>query len=193
MTEDELIDAIRATLGGREVPAPATAEAIAEMEAACGHALPPLLVRVLTQVANGGFGPRDRCYGVRGHDRHSSDLFADLTEAATEIAADPHGWFPWRPPLVEWGCAIFTLIDVSDPAGALWGWDPNVCCLTHALFPLDQDLRQLLEESVALYDPDPYTAYPSPFYSGYFADLRAVREVRGRCGPLVWRDGRIVV
>lgn len=182
MTEDDLIEALRVRINGDDVPAPATPEAIAETEAACGHALPPLLVRVLTEVANGGIGPGEGIYGVQGHDWFSSEIFADMTEAAHASIEDPE-WARrrWALPLIDWGCAIMTLIDCRDPAGPLWGWDPNLCCLDHALFPLDQTLGTMLEESLT-------GDYPEPFYAGYADGLRASRS---ECGPVLWEHGRV--
>src|SRR5258708_13947348 len=87
----------------------------------------------------------------------------------------------WCLPLIDWGCAIMTLIDCRDPARALWGWDPNLCCLDHALFPLDQHLAQMLEESLT-------AQYPEPFYAGHFADLRRIAP---GCGPLAWEHGGV--
>jgi len=181
MTEDELVEALRSSVSHREVVPPATREAIAEAEAACGYSLPSLLTRLLTQVANGGFGPRRGVAGVRGHEWRCLDMFEDMTEAA-RMAADAPEWGQrrWILPLKDWGCAIMTWIDCRDPSGPLWGWDPNLCCLEHAFFPLDQSLAQMLEESL---DSD----YPEPFYAGYFADLRRT----GGCEPLVWKNGRI--
>jgi hypothetical protein len=182
MTEDELIEALQARLGDRDVPAPAAPDAIAETEAACGYPLPPLLTRVLTEVANGGVGPRESLYGVRGHDWYSSDIFADMTEAAQASAEDEEwGRRRWALPLIDWGCAIMTLVDCRDPAGPLWGWDPNLCCLDHALFPLDQTLGAMLEESLA-------GDYPEPFYTGYGAGLRASEP---GCVPVLWESGRV--
>jgi len=82
VTEDELIDAIRRSVAAREVPQPAVRETISETEQITGYGLPPLLVRLLMEVANGGFGPRRGVYGVRGHDGFSADIFTDMTEAA---------------------------------------------------------------------------------------------------------------
>jgi hypothetical protein len=184
MTEDEQVTALRAVAADRRAPVPAAREAIVETEAACGFTLPPLLVRLLTEVANGGFGPRRGIYGVRGHDWFSSDIFADMTEAAYASIDDPV-WSQrrWLLPLLDWGCAIMTLIDCRDPAGALWGWDPNLCCLEHALFPLDQTLGEMLELSLT-------ASYPEPFYAGYSADLR---RSTGGCASPAWHGGRIKV
>ena len=182
VTEGELVDAIRNDVFHRDVPRPATREAVAETEAACGYRLPPLLVRLLTEVANGGFGPRVAAYGVRGHDWHCTDIFADMTDAALAAVDDPDwGKRRWCLPLIDWGCAIMTLIDCRDPSGPLWGWDPNLCCLEHALFPLDQSLTQMLKEALT-------AEYPEPFYARYFADLRRAEP---GCAPLEWENGRV--
>ncbi|MFI5681238.1 SMI1/KNR4 family protein [Streptomyces cellulosae] len=139
-------------------------------------------MRLLTEVANGGFGPRGALYGVRGHDWHCTDTFADMTDAALAAVDDPDwGKRRWCLPLIDWGGAIMTLIDCRDPSGPLWGWDPNLCCLEHALFPLDQTLTQMLEEALT-------AEYPEPFYGGYFADLRGTGP---GCAPLEWVDGRV--
>lgn len=150
MTEDELVEAIRRTVAGRSVPPPATREAIAETEAACGYSLPPLLVRLLTEVANGGFGPLNAVYGVRGHNWHSSEHFPDMTEAAIEAVDDPEwGQRRWCLPLIDWGCGMVTLIDCRDPSGRLWGWDAE-------LFPLNQNLAEMLEHALTTGDDQPF-------------------------------------
>jgi hypothetical protein len=180
--EDELVEAIRGAVSGRSVPEAATREAIAETEAASGYPLPPLLTRLFTEVANGGFGPNGAVYGVRGHNWHKTDLFPDMTEAALAAVADPD-WSQrrWCLPLIDWGCAISTMIDCREPSGPLWGWDPNLCCLDHAFFPLDQNLASMLAEALT-------AQYPEPFYPGYFADLR---KANSECAPTEWTNGRI--
>ncbi|WP_030273851.1 hypothetical protein [Streptomyces sp. NRRL B-24484] len=47
-------------------------------------------------------------------------------------------------PLLTWGCAIRSLVDHSTADGRMWGWDPNVRCLDHALFPEDFTLAERL-------------------------------------------------
>jgi hypothetical protein len=79
-----------------------------------------------------------------------------------------------------------TLIDCRDPSGPLWGWDPNLwdpnlCCLEHALFPLDQSLGQMLKEALTV-------EYSEPFYARCFADLKRTEP---GCAPLEWENGRV--
>lgn len=182
MTQDELVEAIRAGIASRAAPASADRDRIAEFEQISGHRLPPLLARLLTEVANGGFGPRNAVFGVRGHNWHTNGMFEDMTEAALAARNDPeYAHLSWCVPLIDWGCAIMTLIDCRNPDGPLWGWDPNGCCLEHALSPLDQTLAEMLEESLT-------AEYPEPFYDGYAA---AVRASEPGCAPLQWREGRV--
>jgi hypothetical protein len=123
---------------------------------------------------------------VRGHDFHSSELFADMTEAAAAAAGEPMwGERRWCLPLVDWGCAISTWIDCRDPSGPLWGWDPHMCCFDHAFFPLDQTLAEMLTAWLPEQRRD-------VFYPGYFDDLKRASPP-GVCAPLVWRVGRIDV
>jgi hypothetical protein len=182
VTEDDLVKALAAGIDSDGHPAPAMPNAITETEAACGYSLPPLLKRLLMEIANGGFGPSSGLYGVCGHEGYSADTFPDMTEAALEFLRDPV-WERrrWCLPLIDWGCAIMTMIDCRDPRGPLWGWDPNLCCLDHALFPLDQNLFEFLEASLVV-------DFPEPFYSGYSADLKTVNF---ECAPLSWKNGRL--
>src|ERR1700752_763229 len=57
-TDDEIIAQIRSFAEANELPAPASAEAADEFEAAVGYPLPRLLRRIYCEVANGGFGVR---------------------------------------------------------------------------------------------------------------------------------------
>lgn len=174
MTEDELVAALRDASSHRANQRPATREDVAGLEAACGYRLPTLLTRLLTEVTDGGFGPQSAGFGV-----------SDMTGAALS-AVDDEDFRErrWCLPLIDWGCAIMTMIDCRDPSGPLWGWDINLCCLDHALFPLDQTVTQMLEDSLT-------TEYPEPFYSGYHADLDHLRRLARGCAPLEWEKGRV--
>lgn len=59
MTDDEIVAAVRERLreGQWLLAAPATPAELAEAERMLGFGLPPLLRRVYTEVANGGFEP----------------------------------------------------------------------------------------------------------------------------------------
>jgi len=199
MTEDEIFDAVRLSIGPDALP-PASPEAVAEAEEAIGYPLPPLLRRLYLEVANGGFGPRGGIIGVRGYDFHNSDIFADIVESAVAFRAEPGARCQGMVQLLDWGCGIASLLDCRDPAGAMWGWDSNICCMQHALFRQDITFNEWLAESIG-------REYDEPFYNGYFADgstteSGTVELISGGadhegsersfdCSPLIWVNGRL--
>jgi hypothetical protein len=96
--------------------------------------------------------------------------------------------------LLDWGCAIASVLDCRDPEGAMWGWDPNMCCLDHALFPQDITFASWLAESIG-------REFADPFYDGYFQDpsqgeagstVSTIEQEEGPCMwlPPVWVKGR---
>ena len=66
VTDDDVFAAIQAIATKGDLPAPASLDSVLEAESALGGPLPPLLRRLLLEVANGGFGPDDGIIGVRG-------------------------------------------------------------------------------------------------------------------------------
>ncbi|MCO5999850.1 hypothetical protein [Actinoallomurus rhizosphaericola] len=198
MTEDEIVEAIRASAGPDVLPV-ASPEAVTETENVIGYPLPPLLRRLYLEVGNGCFGPRGGIIGVRGYDFRRSDVFADIGESAAAFRSEPSGQRRGMVQLLDWGCCIASLLDCRDPAGAMWGWDPNLCCLEHALFPQDVTFNEWLAESIG-------REYPEPFYEGYFDSLPkagpgdgeptrlGAGEEDGRScdrSPPVWVNGRL--
>lgn len=163
MTEDEIFEAVRSGAGPDTLPV-ASPEAVTEAEKVIGYPLPSLLRRLYLKVGNGGFGPRGGIIGVRGYDFHQSDISADIDESAAAFKTEPSGRRQGMVQLLDWGCCIASLLDCRDPAGAMWGWDPNVCCLEHALFPQDITFNEWLAESIG-------REYREPFYDGYFDSL----------------------
>ncbi|TYB69281.1 SMI1/KNR4 family protein [Nonomuraea sp. PA05] len=145
MTEDELVEAIRAT---PELLPPAAAEAVADAERAIGHPLPPLLRRLYLEVANGGFGPRDGILGVAGSQYEHHGEVADIVEMNQGTRAD----WPGRLWLFDWGCGIWSVVDLRDPAGPMWIWDPNIDASVHPeqspMTPQNLTLAEWLAESV---------------------------------------------
>ena len=74
----------------------------------------------MIEVANDGFGPRHAVVGVCGHYWHTNGMFEGITEAALAARNGPaNGHLAWCVPVIDWGCAIMTLIDCRDPAGLL--------------------------------------------------------------------------
>jgi hypothetical protein len=84
--------------------------------------------------------------GVRGSDNRG--LFADIVEAYELFWSDPdHPGPPGMVPVLDWGCALYTLIDFTDPTGPVWGWDwdPDT---EQGLIPMNIDLAAWLSDSL---------------------------------------------
>ncbi|MFJ2263517.1 hypothetical protein ACIOKD_35340 [Streptomyces sp. NPDC087844] len=143
MTDDELLDQIRAEAAPGDQPAPGSAEAVAEVEAAVGHPMPALLKRIYLEVADGGFGRWGEALSL-------TDTTYQFSDSPRLVEAYLTGWRdkPGHPasvvPLLEWGCAIWSFVDFSTSDGRMWAWDPNQRCLEHALFPEGVTLAERL-------------------------------------------------
>jgi hypothetical protein len=87
------------------LPAPATSKQIETEEALLGFRLHPLHRRVLSEVANGGFGPGFGLIGVPpgaldAHGRSLAKLRADVSEGPKDLLG--------LAPLVDWGDGIWS-------------------------------------------------------------------------------------
>ncbi|HEV3190739.1 MAG TPA: hypothetical protein VGY54_09605 [Polyangiaceae bacterium] len=80
MFEDDLLERIRSRVPP-SAPAPAETTAIEEVERLVGFSLPRFYVRLLTEVANGGFGPGHSIIGVPPDGFVDGDLGCTLTAA----------------------------------------------------------------------------------------------------------------
>jgi hypothetical protein len=147
MTDEEIIEAIRARPSAVALPDPASPEAVAGAEEVIGYRLPRLLRRLYLEVANGGFGPCGDVLGVPGGPWVGD--WADIVDVHQAFGSGPEpnapAWMVW---LLDWGCAIWSLVDCRDTAGPMWAWDPNGCCLEHALFPQPMNLADWLSKSL---------------------------------------------
>ena len=141
VTEDEVIAAVRAAAAGRELPPPATAQAIAEAEEIIGYPLPRLLRRLYTEVANGGFGPESGIVGVRGGHAYQGNL-VDLAELY-ESGPDPEGRIPAGVvPIYDWGCTGWSMVDFRDPTAPMW-WNED-----GEAWPQNQTLAQWFMQTI---------------------------------------------
>jgi len=125
VTEDEVVRAVRvlASAGERRI-APASPASIDAAEAAIGAALPSLLRRLYLEVANGGFGPSHGVLGVDGLGPMVSAAASSIVEAYRGFRSGPEFASPiGLVPLLDWGCALWSLVDCRDPVARMWGWD----------------------------------------------------------------------
>lgn len=102
---------------------PATKAEIAAEEATIKCALPGSLAAILTEVANGDFGPGYGLFGVGSANRRRRGADSDTFRSKIreyELASEPEG--PWLP-ICTWGCGMLTIVHV--PTGRLLRYDPN--------------------------------------------------------------------
>src|SRR5262249_33671014 len=107
-----------------EMPQPTPAEAVTAAQQKLGFALPPLLARLWTEVANGGFGPG---YGLWGLDGGFAEELSDQTTVEAYLSriddrgyAEVHGPWPSKlVPVCDWGCSHITAIDCTTPEGEM--------------------------------------------------------------------------
>lgn len=85
MTDDELLARIEQKVAASETRFPrATLAAVRDAEARLGFALPSLYVRLLTEVANGGFGPEDGIMGLPPDGFTDRDVQGSVVDAYFE-------------------------------------------------------------------------------------------------------------
>ncbi len=99
---------------------PLTQFDVSDAESALGFALPPLLVRLYTEVGNGGFGPGDGLLPLLDADRPLSQADDDETvrsEYRRLRAIKGAGRRVWRRvlPIVDHGCGEFSCLFVIEP------------------------------------------------------------------------------
>ena len=98
-------------------------EAVRAAEALVGFRFPPLLIRLWTEVANGGFGPGYGLLGVEGgfpFDDHGALTIAENYRSCTPA------WPGRLLPICGWGCFNESAIDCSTPEAAIVDLPENV-------------------------------------------------------------------
>lgn len=122
MTDDEILEAVRLSLVGRDVPAPATGEKLAEAEGKIGYPMPLLLKRLYMEVANGWVGPHmPTILGTMADPR--VDALEDITSLFYEDGPDPGFPLSGLVQVGNWNGAVRSLVDFTDPSGLMWGID----------------------------------------------------------------------
>jgi hypothetical protein len=128
---DELISRIRrhAQEGGQKLSDPVTGSTIARAESELGFSLPKLLVRLYTEISNGGFGPG---YGLLGLVEPCEDdnqtvigLYRENIDAHENPEVD-HEWHNGLILACDWGCSIYTCVDCNSDAAQIVTHDPQL-------------------------------------------------------------------
>lgn len=111
------------------VAPPATDDDLETAETRLGFALPPLLRRVYSELANGGVGPG---YGLIG--AGPGGARDDLGETIDDIYErwrrpdDDDALWSWPEGLLViagWGCAVYSCVDCTTADGKIVIFDPN--------------------------------------------------------------------
>lgn len=134
MTDEDLIARVRergASDGRlRRVASP---KDVGAAEAALGFPLPALQLRLLTEVANGGFGPGRGFVGVGPQGFSDQDMPGSIETLYAQERDIPEdaGW--WSPPglvyLCNWGCGIWSQLDAKSPtARVVTGFPGDAGC-----------------------------------------------------------------
>jgi len=116
------------SLRTKSLPSVATVASIVAAESAIGLKLPPLLCRMYTDIANGGFGPGYGLIGVAGG--ATDDIGNSLVDLYSgSQSAQFRKRFPtWPTGIVRfcyWGCAMYSAIDCLTPNYAVYHFEPN--------------------------------------------------------------------
>ena len=178
---------------------PATMAAVSAAEAELGFSLHPLLIRVYTEVADGGIGPG---YGLLPLGARAASGLRPPAAAARAGASSlcgtyrtlrtgghenewPRRWPEQLLPLWDWGGAIWTCLDVVSPAGDIVTHD-DVAGATLTVFHLRTWLaawvsgvdlwKEIYDDKVATI-LNPFTRKP------------VETKVRGAAKGTPWRPG----
>ncbi len=96
--------------------------ALEAAQAQLGFALPSFFKRLLTEVANGGFGPGYGLLGLPPAGHVDDDIGRNLVEDYLDLRADSDPVLWWPPkvvPLCNWGCAIWSCMDCEGSSGRI--------------------------------------------------------------------------
>lgn len=122
---DDLIARVAARAQDRCSPLPAAVSppALAAAEERLGFALHPLLARLYTDIADGGFGPDDRLFPLDGG---AASLSGGYAARRAADPADPDWFWPEGVvPLLTWGSDMIAAVDCRSAEGTVVLFDPN--------------------------------------------------------------------
>jgi hypothetical protein len=133
----------------RREPLPAMASAVILLatEHSIGFSLPPLLCRIYTEIANGGFGPGYGLIGIEGGftddlGRNIVDIFTDKNSPGFQK------YFPDWPiqsiSICHWGCAMYSVVDCSTTEYQMFHFEPNNLDIADYLMPHNRTFDQYM-------------------------------------------------
>jgi hypothetical protein len=108
-------------------------EGLAYAEEVLGFALPTVLRRSYLEISNGGFGPGPLIGLPGGYESSWGDLLKTYAEMRRDEDCE-EGWLP----IIEWGCAAFSLIDCDNDFLMVTLYEGDFHCE-------DYDFNELLE------------------------------------------------
>lgn len=122
---DDLVQrvATRAASDSKDLPEPVDNAQIAEAERQLGIALHPLLARLYSEVADGGFGPEYRLLPLLGPG--SSVVGEYLTRREASVGVEHPEWPEGVVPILTWGCAMYAGVDCLSEDGQVLLFEPN--------------------------------------------------------------------
>jgi SMI1 / KNR4 family (SUKH-1) len=122
---DDLIErvAARAAENSDTLPARIQDEQLKGAQERLGFALHPLLARLYSHVADGGFGPDYQLLPLLGPGESVVGKYVAEREAAV-VPENPR-WPEGVVPILTWGCAMYACVDCFDPDGQVLLFEPN--------------------------------------------------------------------
>jgi len=120
----------------------ASKRAIAKAEAAIGFEIPSLLKRFYSEVSNGISASGRSIYGVEGGHKGSTGTLVEQyfsLRGAYDYVGELDDWNPKLLPVCDWGCAMYSCVDCSDPTFPISTWED---C---ELWPEDYTLRDFFK------------------------------------------------
>ncbi|WP_197527834.1 SMI1/KNR4 family protein [Posidoniimonas polymericola] len=109
------------------LPPPASAEEIASAEVALSLNIPRLLKALLTQIANGGFGPGYGLLGTtNGHSDSDGRTLLELRNfLRSAVESTGSEWNPNLLPICGWGSSVWSCVDCSTTVNSIFTLDED--------------------------------------------------------------------
>ena len=118
---------------------PAPLDLVEDAQRRFGFPIPSFLVRLWSEVANGGIGPGYGIFGVEGGmtddmlDLPLPDLYLAWKDQEEWIELTGRGAAERTIPICDWGCNTFSAIDCSTPDGNMLLFSEGVTRIDHGV------------------------------------------------------------